>query len=425
MFIIYDLIFLIFILFYLPVAFIKGKAPQAVLKRFGFIPPSTRTILSQKKNIWIHAVSVGEVMAVLDFIRKLRKVYPSYQIVLSTVTKTGYQLAQQKKDKDVIVIFAPLDFSFAVRKFADMISPVIYLAAETEIWPNLYTLLNFRKVPIVQINGRISDKAFVGYKRLGYLTRKVVSCVDLFCMQSDLDAERVIALGADRSKVQVVGNLKFDQAFAAEETAETSKLLSAHRMWWVAGSTHPGEEEIVIRAFLDVKKAYPDLGLIIAPRHIERAEEVASLLRQYGCSPIKYSRIPRNEILIHSIVVVDEIGHLLSLYAIAAVVFIGKTFCVGGGQNMIEPVALGNATIVGPRTENFKDAVSIFLKEKVLIQINEPEELSASVIALLNDPSKRQDIEQRSMRVIARHRGATDKTVTALKAYLRASENKG
>lgn len=359
MFIIYDIAFLIFAILYFPYLIIRGKWHSGFKMRFDVLPSGR---MDERGRIWIHAVSVGEVLAIVDIVHKLKERYPKYTIVCSTVTKTGNQLAQELLGNECAVIYAPLDFSWIVRKFIRIIKPEMYIAAETEIWPNLYSALRKNGVPIVQINGRISDGSFKGYRRVRFLMRRILRCVDKFCMQSPLDAERILQLGAAPEKVHVVGNLKFDIPPGVAGLKKEELGFNPDDDVLIAGSTHPGEEELLLNIYQTLRKELPQLRLVIGPRHIERADAVMKLVEGKGYQAVRFSEIPVTQGNVHGVVVVDTIGHLRELYSLATVVFIGKSFAVGGGQNMIEPASAGKPVIVGPMTQNFKDAMAIFLK---------------------------------------------------------------
>jgi 3-deoxy-D-manno-octulosonic-acid transferase len=364
-------------------------------------------------------VSVGEVLVIVDLIERIKKAFPQHRIVCSTVTKTGNKIAQEKLGHNCLVIYAPMDFSWIVRKFILMIQPKIYISTETEIWPNLYTALYRRGVPIIQINGRISDNAFKGYKRVRFLTKRVLSCVKLFYMQSPMDAERIKQIGAPGERVHVVGNLKFDIISEHGKTTKQDLGFQDTDDLLIAGSTHPGEENILIDAYKELVEDFPHLRLVIAPRHNERSDEVIKLIESKGYRAVRISRIGQSAgNARNTVIVVDTIGQLRSLYSLAKIVFIGKTLTVGGGQNMIEPAYFGKPTIVGPLTQNFKDAVSIFRKSDALIEVNDAQQLLTEARALLNNPQRAQKIGEAAQQVVRDYQGATVKTVKAISGLL-------
>ncbi len=325
----------------------------------------------------------------------------------------------QKELKGICpVIYAPADLSWIVKTFIQNINPILYIAAETEIWPNLYLALHQKKVPIIQINGRISDKSFKGYKRFSFLIRPILDYVQKFCMQSALDAERIIALGAEPQKVEVVGNMKFDGNFSLENMTQECLGFEKEDKIWIAGSTHPGEEEIIVDIYKQLVKGFFHLRLVIVPRHIERVKDVIAVIHKADLNPVIFSSLlthPKDE---KSVIVVDTMGQLQKLYGIAKLVFIGKTFKVGGGQNMIEPAALGKPVCVGPYTQNFKGVMSFFLKENAIVQVETPTELLEQMQAFLKNPQKIEQMGRRAKDVVAKHQGATDKIMEEIRKLI-------
>jgi len=352
--------------------------------------------------------------------KKIKSIFPQYKIVCSTVTKTGNNVACAQLNDSCLVIYAPLDFSWIVRKFVSTIKPKIYISTETEIWPNLYTALYKCKVPIFQINGRISDKSFKGYRRIRILTKRVLSCVELFYMQSPLDADRIKSLGAQADKVHVVGNLKFDAVLDSFDVAKADLGFHAAEDLVIAGSTHPGEERILIDTYKKLSKEFSNVRLVIAPRHIERVDEVSRLIGDKGYKAVRFSKINKDEgIVPGAIVVVDTIGQLRTLYGLAKIVFIGKTLTVGGGQNMIESAYFGKPTIVGPLTQNFKDVVTIFKKSDALIEVQNEEQLFNEMLSLLKNPERAKKIGEAAKQVVKEYQGATAKTLEAVTQLLK------
>jgi 3-deoxy-D-manno-octulosonic-acid transferase len=419
MFIFYDIVFFVCAVVYLPFLLWKGKWHDGFYMRLGI--SSLRWLKDEidgKKSIWVHAVSVGEVLAVLDLIEEIQRKFAEYKIILSTVTPAGHELARARLKNKCLVIFAPVDFSWAVRKYAEVIRPQIYIGAETEIWPNLYLCLNKRGVPIVQVNGRISDKAFKGYRRINILTKNVLRAVHTFCMQSPRDAERIISLGADPGRVYVAGNLKFDNLPQAGFARQEDWGFAPEDKLFIAGSTHPGEEGILIDVFKRLSRDVPQLRLVLAPRHVERARDVLRLAGQSGLKAVRFSECDKTTRVDGRVVVVDTIGHLRDLYGLAEIVFIGKTLAVGGGQNMIEPLNFGKPTFVGPYTENFKDITRIFVEAGALIQVSGKEELLPRLRALLKDPDRMREMGASAKKVIRNHQGATAKTMDVISGVL-------
>lgn len=420
MVIVYDLFFIVFCFFYFPYLISKGKWHRDFFIRLGLFPKGLLAGLKEKDNIWIHAVSVGEVLAVLDLIQRIKVRFPTYKIVLSCVTKAGYQIARAKLQGDVIPVYAPLDFSIIVRRYINAIKPKIYIIAETEIWPNLFTMLSRNGIPIIQINGRISGQSFKGYEKVSFFIKRVLLCVNLFCMQTSSDADRLKELEVPPEKIRVIGNLKFDDLPSVTDFSLTDYGFEDHEWLWIAGSTHPGEEEIILQIFKSISPEFPKLRLVIAPRHVERTNEVAKLIEGLGYAPAKFSQLTGDKTGKDSVMIVDTIGHLRSLYSLAKIVFVGKSLTVGGGHNIIEPAFFSKPVLVGPLTENFKDIVEIFLEKKAIVQVKDPDDLLLKIKELLRSPEKMERIGRLSKEVVEHYQGAGEKTAEIISAFLGA-----
>lgn len=420
MFIFYDILFILFCLLYVPHVIIRRKWHNRFMNRFGFFKADEKKIFEGKKNIWIHAVSVGEVLAVLDIIQDLKKIYPHHRIVCSTVTITGYKLALEKLSKKDAVIYAPFDFSLVVKKYIRFIKPVIYIATETEIWPNLFHFLKKMNVPIIIINGRISTKSFKKYRLIKFFMRPVLSCVSTFCMQSYADLHRIKCLGADETRGKMVGNLKFATVEHLNVEEKYTGFDSDNDLL-IAGSTHPGEEEMIINVYKKLVAEFKNLRLVIVPRHIERAEEISQIVQNEELKPVSYSELKKDKLSADHVLVVDQIGILKNLYFKAKLVFVGKSFKVGGAQNMIEPLAFGKPTFVGPRTENFTDVMRIFLEEKVIFQVETPDEMTEAMRGVLAYPEIADELGLKAKAVIERNLGAKEKTIKAIRYLMDVS----
>ena len=415
MFIVYDLIFLIFALIYLPYVCLRGKWHKGFMMRMGFWPRSSKEACLKKKNIWVHAVSVGEVGVVLGLIEKMRQSFNGYGFVVSTVTPTGYALARSRLAREDVVIYAPLDFSPVIRAYVEVIRPQVYLSAETEIWPNLFYALHKRGVPVILVNGRISSRAYRRYHRVRGLLKIVLGYVQVFCMQSPSDADKVRALGAMPGRLRVVGNMKFDLHQDAREILNDFGW-EERGLVWVAGSTHPGEEEILLDIFRDLRNEFMGLQLVLAPRHIERCEVVAEAIRRSGFRPRFFSRFLEEggKATQGDVILVDTIGHLKEIYRFAHIVFIGKSLVVRGGQNIIEPASLGKPICIGPHTENFKNIMDIFREAGAVVQVTDAEDLRVQMRLLLRDRDKAVSLGRAAQNVVEKNRGATERTLKIL-----------
>jgi 3-deoxy-D-manno-octulosonic-acid transferase len=402
MFLLYDFIFFIYALIYLPCLLLTKRGYAGFTMRLGNFDQSIKDQIAVKPNIWLHAVSVGEVMVLDGFIDQLKKGYPGYQIIATVTTKTGYELACHRLKDKALIIPSPIDFSFVAAAFVNLIKPKVYIAVETEIWPNLYSQLFHHKIPIMVINGRISDNSFGRYKAIRFLLKGVLNQVSVWCMQSQRDAGKIMDLGAESSRVKVTGNIKFDDLPIISDTAAIK--LSKDHLWWVAGSTHPGEDEIILDVYGKIVKDNPNWRLVIAPRHIERAVRIKELVANAGAKDV---------------IVVDTIGQLRSLYAQASLVFVGKSLCVGGGHNVIEPAFYGKAIIVGPRCANFRDIIACFKDGNAITQVDDAQGFEKAVNELCAEPVKRERLGHAARQVIAANQGATKRSLEYLSGYLK------
>ncbi|OGW57364.1 MAG: hypothetical protein A2Z09_00290, partial [Nitrospirae bacterium RBG_16_43_8] len=358
---IYSFLYFVVLIFLLP--FEYRKRPRDLRQRWlkeklGLFNFQLSTFNS--KLIWVHAVSVGEVMASLPLLEKLKVRYPSVSLVLSTITDTGQKVAMEKAPEGTKVIYLPFDLKFILKRTLKNIQPDLFITIETELWPNLLMTLKKRKTPAVVMNGRISDDSFKGYKRIKFFMGGIIDCVDLFCMQEAVYAERIKELGAPGNKVRALGSFKFDTV-PSLNIPEWTKLLSHPVI--IAGSTHRGEEDLLVSSYLELKKDFPDLTLIIAPRHPERFKEVEELVKEKGLEYIKCSELASKLPGFRAsglIVILDAVGELASVYGVSDVAVIGGSFIEHGGQNLLEPAFWGKPIICGPHMENFPFAKEFY-----------------------------------------------------------------
>lgn len=404
MFLIYDLIFIVYAAFYLPYLLLTRRWYKGFGMRFGLFPSGMEKQIKAGANIWLHAVSVGEVMVMDGFIDQLKKNHPAYQLIASVTTKTGYELARQRLKDKALVIPSPIDLSFVAGRFVSLIDPKIYIAVETEIWPNLFRRLYVRKVPLAVINGRISDGSLGRYKAIRFVLKGILNQVSLWCMQSQRDAGRILELGAESSRVFMTGNIKFDEYYQSSDPSQSDLLGGKNELWWVAGSTHPGEEKIILDVYGKIIKDDPAWRLVIVPRHVERASQIKQLVTQQGFK---------------GVTVIDTIGHLRFLYSQASLVFVGKSLCVGGGQNIIEPAFYGKAIVIGPLVENFRDIVACFKDKNAIVQVEDARSFETAIRALCADAPKREALGVAARKVIAANQGATKRVLGHLAGLLK------
>ncbi|MFA5144208.1 MAG: 3-deoxy-D-manno-octulosonic acid transferase [Candidatus Omnitrophota bacterium] len=423
----YDIGFALFSIFYLPTLIFKGKLHRDFLERFGVYGRAKRAALAKARGaIWIQAVSVGEVALCRSLIPLMREKFPSRPIVFSTITKTGGDLAKKLFADDAVVIYFPLDFSFIVKKVIGIVRPNMYIMVETEIWPNFLKEIERRAIPAILINGRISDRSFGKYEMVSRFLRKILRNINVLCMQSKMDADRIIALGARPERVKVAGNMKFDiRVKAGRISGDVLKKelgMATGDELIVAGSTHPGEECAVIAAYKDLIEDFPKLKLLIAPRHIERAGEVAEAAKKLGFQPVRLSgsderRTTNDE---RRIYILDTIGRLGDFYSIATIVFVGGSLIKHGGQNPIEPAVHEKPVIFGQHMFNFKDIAEAFLASSAAAQVDSGDDLVPALYNLLTDEKRRLEMGRAAKQVVVDNMGATGRVLGEMAVFLNA-----
>jgi 3-deoxy-D-manno-octulosonic-acid transferase len=416
----YDIFFLVFGILYLPCVVFGGKMHRGFSQKLGAVPPEVRAL---KKPVWIHAVSVGEAALAARLAVAVKERFPAVQIAVSTTTRTGNEMIRKAAGAAADAVFYyPFDVSVVVYRAVRLIDPAVYVMVETELWPNLLAALRKRRVPIVLVNGRISDGSFSGYSRIRYITRRMLSCVSRCCMQSGRDAERIMDLGASGEIVKVTGNMKFDEAMPSGEPEIGRQRcgFGADDEVFVAGSTHAPEETGIIKMFARLKTSRPGLKMVLAPRHVERVEEVKSCFDGAGVGYRCLSEIlaggagPRDALL------VDTIGHLRDMYGIASVVFVGGSIAEKGGQNPIEAARWSKPVIFGPHMFNFREVSGIFLRNGAAVEVRDLRELERALCELLDDTGRRQRMSAACAEVIGDNAGAIGKTVDEIAPYLSA-----
>ncbi|MDD5432716.1 MAG: 3-deoxy-D-manno-octulosonic acid transferase [Candidatus Omnitrophica bacterium] len=421
MFIIYDLISLIFVIFFLPFYLLKGKFHKGFSRRFGILPKS----LNLDRPIWVHAVSVGEAIAVRGLVEGLRKNYPGKKIVFSTVTATGNKIAQEIIRQGDLLTYLPLDFSFIIKSVVERINPSVFIVAETEIWPNLFTCLHKKNIPIITINGRISDKSFKKYRAIKYLLKPILNKITLICAQTKNDAKRFAELGARKEKIMVSGNLKFDAINSLSHGKKDVEIklklgLKEDDKLFVCGSTHPQEEEQIIGVYKNLLHDFPNLKLLIAPRHPNRAEEVGKLVSKSGLRSVLFSKevFPECSCVAKPVFILDIIGRLLEFYALADIVFVGGSLVKKGGHNILEPAIFGKPIIFGAHMFNFRDIKDLFLDNKAAVLVNDPQELNVIVKKLLKDNAFANELGIKAKSLVLENQGATARTLELIKNEL-------
>ena len=373
-------------------------------------------------SIWIHAVSVGEVLAARVLVQPLKARLPGHRVFVSTTTLTGNAVARDTVRGADGVFFAPFDFTPPVNRVLDRLDPVLLVLMETEIWPNLIHRARRRGVRIAIVNGRISPRSFPRYRWARPLLRHVLAEVDLFLMQADAHRDRVLAMGAPPERVHVVGNLKYDALPEAETPPALRRALGqdgpAPPALWVAGSTVEGEEDAVLQAFTTLRRRHPRARLLIAPRHPERFAAVADLVARRGLACARRTALSAAGWTGGDVLVLDTLGELAQVYPLATLVFVGGSLADAGGHNVLEPAVAGRAIIVGPHMENFREIAAAFLAEDALVQVRDAAGLMDTSIRLFDDAAARDAMGARAQAIVARNRGALVRTVDALAGLL-------
>jgi len=418
MYLLYSLLYSIVLFFLLPFQYLKR--PKELRKKwlrekFGFI--NTDLTTHHAAPIWIHAVSVGEVSAALPLLKRLREAYPSRGIILSTITDTGQKVAMERAPEDTTIVYLPFDITYILKAVLKIVRPGIFITIETELWPNTIRVFKEYGVPVILLNGRISENSFRGYSKISFFMKRVLSCVDLFCMQSKIDAERIRGIGADEKRIKVLGNFKFDTK-PPSEIPEWTKRIKGPVI--VAGSTHEGEEEFITSVYSELKKDFPGVTLILAPRHPERFKEVEDMLKSKGISFMRRSALNNQPLetstIICEIILLDSVGELSAIYAIADIAVIGKSFRGYGGQNPLEPAYWGKPILCGPHMENFP-FIEDFYRGGAALEVHE-EELYSKVRELLLFPEKAKEMGSKAQQLYRKNTGAVERAKEVIAGYI-------
>lgn len=407
---------------YLLVRILRGRPVPGLKQRLGWYSQEIKQALHElKRPIWIHLVSVGEVIAAEPLIQELRRRFPHAGWVITTTTATGQQVARRMiRGPQDRLLYLPWDFGPVVNRAIRVIKPRLFLTFETELWPVLFKRLHAGGVPIVVVNGRISPAAYRRYLWIRPFMRRVLDSVDLLFTQSPQDARRYAAIGAPKDRIVVAGNLKWD----LERIVNGNKSdlpreffgLTAELILWTAGSTHPGEERSILQVYRRLKSRYPHLRLLIAPRHPERIPAVEQEVAEAGYVALRRSTLNERigEWEDRRIVLLDTVGELTSFYKISDLVFVGGSLVPHGGHNLVEPAALRRPILAGPHLGNFQAVAESLIQAGGVAVVRSTEELEEKVQRLIEDPAIRQELGRRAYGVIEEHRGATERTVEGI-----------
>jgi 3-deoxy-D-manno-octulosonic-acid transferase len=414
MYLMYSFIYTIIIVFLLIPQYLKRPREYRsrwLREKFGSIPRLGPVI-------WVHAVSVGEVGASIMLLRKLRDEHPSLPVILSTITDTGQKVAMERAPAGTTVAYLPFDAGFVLRRCLRRVRPVIFIIIETELWPNIIRFFARRGTPVVMLNGRISEKSARGYRKISFFMKEVFRHVTFFGMQSGTDEARLLEIGAAKEKILVTGNFKFDMSVKQEIPAWAAALKGPII---VAGSTHTGEEELIISAFKENLSKFPGLKLILAPRHPERFREAEEVVRAAGIPLLRRSQLGFGNSGVGEfdsvVILLDSVGELSAIYGAARIAIIGKSFAGFGGQNPLEPAFWGKPIVCGPHMENFP-FMEDFFREGAAFEVQSTG-LAKKLKELLIDTGKGEAAGRKARELYMKNAGAVNRAMEIIRRYMR------
>lgn len=431
----YNLVFTFFFLLSVPYYFWKmrrrGNWKAGFAERFGRYDAKLKTAITNRHVLWMHAVSVGEVNIATQLIRAIETRFPNLKIVVSTTTSTGMGELRKKLPSHIYKIYYPIDRRKYVSRAMRVLNPEAIVLVEAEIWPNFLWSARSRKIPTFLVNARLSPRSFRGYRRFGFLFRPIFRSFAGVGVQNEEDRKRLIQLGARPEAVRIVGNLKFDGAILGERPAVNIPLLlqklgvQESDPIIIGGSTHAGEEAILARIATKLRAEFPNLFLIVVPRHFERGKEAGSDIEREGI-PVTYrteisadTNLPRGTA---RCLLVNTTGELRYFYPVASAIFIGKSLVGGGGQNPIEPAALAKPIVFGPNMQNFQSITDAFLRNHAAIQVQSEAELENAFRLLLRDENQRTQLGKNALRVVQENKGSIERTVDMIVEHLQDEE---
>jgi 3-deoxy-D-manno-octulosonic-acid transferase len=418
MFLLYNILLTLAFPVILAVLLAKKRCRPGLRQRLGYVPAGLVAEQGDGRTIWVHAVSMGEATAAVPLVQQLKARYPDVRIVVSTVTETGRETIQKKLGGQAGHLYFPLDYPWAVRPVLDAVRPCLIIIVETELWPNFLREAAARGIPVILANGRLATDSFAGYRRLRFFFRRVLAAFTLCSMQTDRDVERIIQLGVAPERVVRTGNLKYDQAPQAAPGRISKRDLGVKdgEELFVAGSTHPGEEEAVLDCYRRLLDVAPALVLVLAPRHIERADAVCAAARLRGFDVSRRTRLspssgPR-------VIVLDTRGELASLYREATLVFVGGSLVDVGGHSPLEPAAWGKAVVFGPHMDHFAEAAEQFISRGAGVQVGNADEMAETMTAMLKDRAKLEERGKAAYQLVLENQGAVARTVALIARVL-------
>lgn len=397
---------------------------SAFSERFGRLSPKALKLLEGQQVIWLHAVSVGEVIAARPFLKGLRCSYPEHRLLLTVTTETGRGVAEKDELADVVTYF-PFDIGFAVCRLLDTVKPRAVVIMETEIWPVFTLEVHHREIPLLLANGRISTRSFPRYQRFTWFFRPVLQRFSGLAMQSDADLERILAIGAPAERSKVLGNLKYDIPFGPVEADERQQLRNSYHIpddvkVLTIGSTHPGEEEPLLTAYQELCGQFTDLMLVLVPRHPERSVEVEALIHQKGMAVVRRSQLDQQsaDCTAGMVLLVDTVGELMRLYALSDLAYVGGSLVPTGGHNLLEPASRGIPHLFGPYMDNFREITALVLDYGAGIQVADSRELQDAIRDFLISPELRQVIGTNGLKLLRDSGGSVERHLAMLDQVL-------
>lgn len=438
MWLIYNMLLIVLILLATPFLLFRlvrreeGFGRQ-IRQSLGFLSDKELAVLDNRRCIWIHAASVGEMVAASPIVREIKRLMPDCPVLVSVMTTSGYKMAKNITggEADAIIHF-PADLPWIVNRTVTRIQPRAFVMVETELWPNFLAALRKNRIPVMMVNGRISDKSARRYHYLGKVLSDMLSGIQLFAMQSHIDAQHIIRLGADPRRVVVTGNTKFDQTYTELTTVEKQEIcrtlrLSPDQPVIVAGSTHKGEEEMLLAAFGQARQDFPGLRMVLAPREILRAEEIRLLVQQQNWIAAKRTALAEDsgDQPDPDIVILDTIGELGKVYSIGEIIFVGGSLVFHGGHNILEPAAHGKPVLVGPHMFNFKEIYALLTGRDCCLTVHNQRELTDTIGRLLADRDLRRRMGENCLAVVAENRGAAQRNARHLQTMLAGKTQSG
>ena len=403
---------------FVPLVFLFGaRYRDGFGQRFGFYPEDVRRLTISSRPVWIHASSVGEVRSVEPLVRELKARAPARRVLVSTFTATGHRIASGIPGVDA-AIYLPLDLPWVVGRALTIFTPSLLVIIETEIWPNLLRAAFRRGIPCVLLSGRLSERAFARYSLLRGFFSRALGFFTVMGMQSSSDAARIIGLGAEEKKVAVVGSLKFAARPTDCGRGQRSALGDSNRRWVVAGSSHRGEEEILLKALEAARARIPNLSLILAPRHPERFDEVEQLLVKSPFAFQRKSRLSQGQYFTHDVLLLDTVGELPEFFAVGDIAFVGGSLVDAGGHNILEPARLKKPVLFGPHMANFKSVAEEMKRDRAAIEVRDADELARALIDLLFDAAARRRMGESAGRIANADRDALTRNFRLAERFL-------